>query len=212
MRKAWLRISGANEASSEKRDCTRLHFFLPSAGPRWILAMTSANVGSAKKLLIMRYMPRGWGVCSLYFNYPLVSEGVRGRSGIQQSFHNRPAVQELLGKGPALAGTPVEFSSNSVAPFASFNRSSVGSLSSSTSDFELAHMHCTDGAGTSASLELIKSWNMLDQEEEIWPDLEGQSKWAERANWPSPLRKTAAAWPEVAPMGLGHVLMGDSPS
>lgn len=165
-----------------------------------------------RKLLVMRCMPRWWGVCILCFNQPLVSEGVRGRNGIQQSFHNRPAAQALLGQGPALAGTPGEFSSNSVAPFASFNRSSVGSLSSSTSDFELAHMHCTDGAGTLASLELIKNWNMLDQEEEMWPDLEGQSKWAERANWPSPLRKTAAAWPEVAPTGLGHVLLGDSPS
>ena len=210
MQKAWLWISGANEASSEKRDCTCIHFslLLALAGFWLWLLLTWAQL---RKLLIMRYMPRGWGVCILYFNHPLVSEGVRGRNGIQQSSHNRPAVQALLGKGPALAGTLVEFSSNSVAPFASFNRSSVGSLSSSTSDFELAHMLCTDGAVTSASLELIKSWNMLDQEEEMWPDLEGQSKWAERANWPSPLRKTAAAWPEVAPMGLGHVLMGDSP-
>ena len=51
MQKAWLWISGANEASSEKRDCTCIHFFLPSAGPCWILAMTSANMGSAKEVI-----------------------------------------------------------------------------------------------------------------------------------------------------------------
>lgn len=85
-------------------------------------------------------------------------------------------VQARLGKGPGLADAPGEFSSSSVAPFASFNRSSVGCISSSASDFELAHVHCADGAVTSTGLELIKNWNILDQEEEGWPDLQGQCK------------------------------------
>jgi hypothetical protein len=50
-----------------------------------------------------------------------------------------------------------------MAPFASFNRSSVGYISSSASDFELAQMHCADGVVTLTGLELIKNWNILDQ-------------------------------------------------
>lgn len=83
---------------------------------------------------------------------------------------------------PVLAGTPDELSSSSVAPSASFNRSSVGYISSSASDFELAHMHCADGALTSTGLELIKNWNILDQKEEVWPDLQGHCEGAERTN------------------------------
>lgn len=106
----------------------------------------------------------------------MVSGESEAEYGTQQPFHNGPVVQAWLGKGPGLAGAPGEFSSSSVAPFASFNRSSVGCISSSASDFELAHVHCADGAVTSTGLELIKNWNILDQEEEGWPDLQGQCK------------------------------------
>ena len=90
----------------------------------------------------------------------MVSGEAEAEYGIQRSFHNWPVVQTLLGKGPVLAGTLGEFSSSGVAPFASFNRSSVGSISSSASDFELAHVHCADGAVTLTGLELIKNWNI----------------------------------------------------
>lgn len=184
-----------------KKDCTRFHFF------SFLLASLDSNSDlsniPAKKFLIMRYMPRGWGVCSLYFNYPwFLKES--GEEGIQQSFHNRPWVQELPGKVLHWQALHAEFSSNSVAPFASFNRSSVGLQS--VINWLNWHMHWCDVAGTSASLELIKSWNMLDQEEwEIWPDLRDRASELKEQIDPALWEKTAAAWPEVAPMGLGQV-------
>ena len=88
-------------------------------------------------------------------------------------FITGPWFRHGLERARALAGAPGEFSSSGVTPFASCNRSSVGSISSSASDFELAHTHCADGAVTSTGLELIKSWNILDQGEEVWPDSQG---------------------------------------
>lgn len=88
-------------------------------------------------------------------------------------FITGPWFKTGLDRARALAGALGEFSSSSVTPFASFNRSSVGYISSSASDFELAHTHCADGAVTSTGLELIKNWNILDQGEEARPDLQG---------------------------------------
>lgn len=132
---------------------------LAGSGPQPLLLHAQPRM-----LLILGHVPppRVRGVCIPHPNRPSVSGEAGVERGTEQPFRNWPVVQARLGKGPVLAGTPGEFSSSSVAPCASFNRSSVGYISSSTSDFELAHTHCTDAAATSTGLELIKSWNILD--------------------------------------------------
>lgn len=83
--------------------------------------------------------------------------------GIQQVFHNSPIGSPWLGKCPGAGRSFRLIFQPHCGSFASFSRSSVGSVSSSTSDFELAQMHCADGAVTLTGLELIKTWNILDQ-------------------------------------------------
>lgn len=83
--------------------------------------------------------------------------------GFSRSFITGPLVQAWLGKGPGAGRSSRLIFQQQCGSFASFNRSSVGSVSSRTSDFELAQMHCTDGTVTLTGLELIKNWNILDQ-------------------------------------------------
>lgn len=80
-----------------------------------------------------------------------------------RSFITGPLVRAWRGKGPGAGRLSRPIFQQQCGSSASFNRSSVGSVSSRTSDFELAQMHCADGAVTLAGLELIKNWNILDQ-------------------------------------------------
>lgn len=169
-RQMKLRIG--NKTTQNKTVTVLILFFLHSAAPCWFRPWPLAHERTLEEVLNHGPIPRIMGT-PVYIPHPLVL----GRQGQNieaiRHFVTAPWFRHGLERARALAGSPGEFSSNSVSPFASFNRSSVDCISSSASDFELAQMHCADGAVTSTGLELIKNWNILDQEEEGWPDLQG---------------------------------------
>lgn len=167
--RAWLCVSVTNKAAYWERTLPASIIFLHSVGPGSIVATTLAHMYWANDVSEGRTAPQTKGCLpprALGFKRAAGEE-----YGIQQVFHNSPIGSAWLGKGPGAGRYFRLVFQQECGSFASFNRSSVGSVSSSTSDFELAQMHCADGAVTLTGLELIKNWNILDQEEDMGPDV-----------------------------------------
>lgn len=115
--------------------------------------MPSTNMCSAKEGMDHGTHPPNYREIASHASFVLWSQD---RQGQNMEFSSRFITGLWFRAGweraRVLAATLDDLSSSTVAPFASFHRSSVGCISSSASDFELAHIHCADGAVTAAGL------------------------------------------------------------